>query len=77
MSYIQTMNGNELIKKLKRIAKDRGIEFRIDHKRGKGSHGTLYLGDRMTVIKDPKKDIRPGLLKSMLNDLGLNREDLE
>lgn len=71
------MNGNELIKKLKRIAKDRDVGFQVDKERGKGSHSTLYFDSRMTVIKDPKKEIGPGLLKSMLNDLGLTREDLK
>jgi len=74
---MKNMNGNELIKKLKRIAKQQNIDLRIDKKRGKGSHGTLYFGSRATVIKDLKKEIKAGLLKSMLTDLGLTKEDLK
>ena len=42
---------------------------------GPGSHGTLYVGDRKTTVKDRKKQIGRGLLARMLADLGINRED--
>ncbi len=71
------MNGHEFVKKLKRIARKRNIEVRIDNKRGKGSHGTLYFGDRATIVKDLKKEIKKGLLKKMLSDLGLAENDLK
>lgn len=45
--------------------------------RGKGSHGTLYLGDRYTIMKDRKKEIGPGLLRKMLSNLGLDKSDIE
>ncbi|MBV9288863.1 MAG: type II toxin-antitoxin system HicA family toxin [Hyphomicrobiales bacterium] len=44
---------------------------------GKGSHGRLYYGDRFTTLKDRRKEIGPGLLKAMLDQLGLARGDLE
>ncbi len=44
--------------------------------RGKGSHGTLYYGDRYTVLKDRRKELSPGLLAAMLTQLGLAREDV-
>jgi mRNA interferase HicA len=49
--------------------------FRPGH--GKGSHGRLYFGDRFTTLKDRRKEIGPGLLKAMLDQLGLARADLE
>ena len=30
-----------------------------------------------TTLKDPRKEIGPGLLRKMLTDLGLSRRDLE
>ena len=42
---------------------------------GPGSHGTLYVGDRKTTVKDRKKEIGRGLLARMLADLGISRED--
>ena len=76
MSYV-FMNGNELIKIFKKIAKEQGLTVRIDRKRGKGSHFTLYFGDRQTIMKDRTKEIGPGLLKKILDNLGLTREDIE
>jgi mRNA interferase HicA len=40
------MRGNEFVKKVKKLAKANGLEARIDSKRGKGSHVTLYYGDK-------------------------------
>jgi len=71
------MTGTELLRRLKKIAKERGLRLDLIHERGKGSHATLYLGDRFTVIKDRKKEIGPGLLRKMLNDLGLDKSDIE
>ncbi len=71
------MNGNELLRKLRKVAKQRGLEYRFVIERGKGSHGTIYIGSRFTVVKDRTKEIGPGLLKSMLSDLGLTKIDIE
>ena len=70
------MNCAEFIKKIKAAAKLRGLSYRLDSSRGKGSHATLYLGDSFIIVKDRKKEIGPGLLASMLTDLGLTKEDL-
>jgi mRNA interferase HicA len=70
------MNGAEFVKRVKAAAKRRGISCTLDFCRGKGSHATLYLGDKFTIVKDRKKEIGPGLLSSMLSDLSLTKEDL-
>jgi mRNA interferase HicA len=44
--------------------------------RGNGSHGRVYFGDRFTTVKDLKKAIGAGLLGSMLDDLGIHKEEL-
>jgi predicted RNA binding protein YcfA (HicA-like mRNA interferase family) len=41
-----------------------------------GSHGTLYVGGRFTIVKDLKKELGPGLLADMCRQLGIRREDL-
>ena len=46
-----------------------------DTERGKGSHITLCYGSRFTIVKDRRKDIGPGLLSSMIRQLGLERRD--
>lgn len=71
------MKGNELLKKLRKIARERNLRLKFIRERGKGSHGTLYLGDRHTIMKDRKKEIGPGLLNKMLDNLGLDKRDIE
>ena len=71
------MNGNELLKRLRRLARERNLQLKLVHERGKGSHATLYLGSRHTVMKDRKKEIGPGLLLKLLRDLGLDKTDIE
>jgi mRNA interferase HicA len=70
------VDGSELAKKLKRLAKRRGVYFEYEPRHGKGSHGQLLFGDRLTTVKDPKKEIGPGLLQAMLKQLGLTKDDL-
>ena len=77
LSDTYSMNGNELLKRLRKIARGRRLQLQLVRERGKGSHGTLYLGDRFTIMKDRKKEIGPGLLKKMLTDLGLDKSDVE
>jgi mRNA interferase HicA len=44
--------------------------------RGAGSHGTLYLGDGLTVVKDLRKELGSGLLADMCRQLDIRKEDL-
>ena len=37
------------------------------------AQGTLYLGNRFTVVKDLKKELGPGLLAAMCKQLGIRR----
>jgi len=76
-SYIRSVNGNELLRKLRRLGRARGVEVRVDQRQGKGSHATLFYGGRKTTLKDPRKEIGPGLLGSMLRQLGLKPRDLD
>jgi mRNA interferase HicA len=71
------MNGNEFERKIRRIAKKRSVQMSFESGHGKGSHGRLYYGSRFTTLKDRRKEIGPGLLKAMLDQLGLTRSDLE
>lgn len=69
------MNSGEFIRRVRKTGRRNGVAVRLDKKRGKGSHGTLYYGSRRTIV--PKTDnIRTGLLHSMLTDLGLRRDDI-
>lgn len=77
LSFSYPMNGSELIKILRKIGKKQARAVRIDKKRSKGSHFTLYFGGKRTIMKDRTKEIGPGLLKRILNNLGLTKGDIE
>jgi mRNA interferase HicA len=71
------VKGAEFIRKVQKIGRQRGALVSFLASRGKGSHGTLYLGPAFTTVKDRNKEIGPGLLKAMLKDLGLTERDFE
>jgi mRNA interferase HicA len=71
------MTGNELLRRLRRLGQQRGVDVRLDELRGKGSHAALHYGSRRTTLKDRRKEIGPGLLRDMLRQLGLTPRDLE
>ena len=70
------MTGTQFIKRVRQWAKDKNLarpEFIA--KKGRGSHGTLFVGDRETTVKDRKKEIGKGLLNKMLADLGIDKNE--
>lgn len=69
--YVVKMNGTEFIRRAKRWARKAGLEFRFDRGKGKGSHGMVYIGGRLTSVK--RTEIGKGLLNAMLKDLGIEK----
>ncbi len=70
------MRGQEFIDRVKKLARERYIECRVDKKRGKGSHVTLYYGMNSTIIPDLKRELKTGTLRTIANQLGIRLEDL-
>ena len=70
------MRGNEFIKKVEEFGKQKGLAVKVDKKRGKGSHQTLYLGDKKTIIRNPKDELKTGTYHAMLKQLGISDKDL-
>ena len=70
------MTGAEFLRKVKRWALAQKLSYHWMTSRGKGSHGMLFVGLKRTLVKDLKKEIGPGLLKSMCNALGIDAKDL-
>ena len=68
------MNRDELIRRAKRLAKVRGLGCRVDEKRGKGSHLTLYFGNRFAVV--PGGELKSGTLASILKQLGVEKDEI-
>ncbi len=70
------MTGRGFIAGVRRLARRNRIAVRFDRTRGKGSHGTLYYGDRHTVVKDRRKPLKVGTLRGMCKQLGIDPDDL-
>lgn len=54
------MKGPEFIRRIQAHAKTNGLVCRVNEKRGKGSHVTLYLGDKLTIVRNPKDELKTG-----------------
>ena len=76
MSDTARVRGNEFIRRVQALAKERSLSCRVDEKRGKGSHVTLYFGDRMTIVRNPKDELKTGTLHAMCKQLGIWKSDL-
>ena len=70
------VKGSEFLRRAKAAARRKKLTYQWLPERGAGSHGTLYLGERFTVVKDLKKELGPGLLSGMCKQLGIRKEDL-
>ncbi len=76
MSETWGVTGAELLRHLRRLGRIRGLSVIVVRERGKGSHATLYFGGRLTILRDPKDELKTGTLHGTLRQLGLTIEDL-
>lgn len=67
------MNRDQLIRALRRYAKDRGLRFEVDTKKGNGSHYRVRLGDKVSTLQ---KDLNPGRIERFLKQLEVTPADL-
>lgn len=70
------MRGSELVRRLRKVGRQRGVIVELVPERGKGSHGTLYFGERFTIVRNLKDELKTGTLHAMLKQLGLTPQDL-
>lgn len=70
------MSDKELIRKIQRLGRKRGIKTRFEPRSGKGSHGRLYYGEKWTTTTRRGKELPPGELRGKLDQLGLTVKDL-
>jgi len=71
------MRGNEFIKMVETLGRELRIKVQVDKKRGKGSHQTLYFGERKTIVRNPKDELKTGTYHAMLKQLGISEKDLK
>jgi hypothetical protein len=70
-----SVKGSEFLRKVKAVARRNKLTCHWAPERGSGSHGTVYVGAKFTVVKDLKKELGPGLLSDMLRQLGIRKEE--
>ena len=70
------MTGTEFLKRIRKLAKERELNYSWHAEMGKGSHGVLKLADRRTVVRNLKDELKPGTLHAMLKQLDLTATDL-
>lgn len=69
------MNGSELIRKRKKLSKERDIRF--DYDASRGSHGMIFLGNRCSTMVKLNAEVNTKTLRTILGNLGLSMKDLE
>jgi len=52
------------------------LAFHWETTRGKGGHGTVHLGDKLTVVPTAKGELKTGTQKAILKQLGVKENDL-
>jgi mRNA interferase HicA len=72
----EDVRGSEFLRKVRKAGRKHKLAYRWSPERGVGSHGTVYLGGRFAIVKDLKKELGPGLLADMCQQLGIRKEDL-
>jgi mRNA interferase HicA len=70
------MKGSEFLRKIKKLGEAKGIRVELNQRRGKGSHGTLFFGERFTIICNLKDELKIGTFKAMLKQLGIKEDEL-
>ena len=69
------MKRQEFIARAKNYANARGLTFRIDQKRGKGSHMVLAKDGHPAIITVPDhRELDRGTLRSIIRSAGLTVE---
>jgi len=68
------MKPAELLRRLRRLATRRGLEFTVSEG---GSHTKVTLAGRRSVIGRHAADLKPGTLRAILRQLGVQPEDIE
>jgi hypothetical protein len=70
-------SGNELLRKLRRLARRLNVSFELDPAGGKEGHGLIIFGAWRTILRSSRqKELTSGSLRGMLSDLGIDPKDL-
>jgi mRNA interferase HicA len=70
------VKGIEFVRRIRKAGRKRDGDVFFVARRGKGSHGTLYFGERFTIVQDLKHELPTGTVHAMLEQLGLSQREL-
>ena len=70
------MKGSEFLRKLQALGKKQGVFVRLESRRGKGSHSTLFYGAHFKIIRSLKDKLKTVTFHAMLKQLGIHENDL-
>jgi hypothetical protein len=65
----QDVKREALIRELRKLAKEQGVDFEVDTGQGKGSHYRVKFGDKRTTIKSG--DLTPLYVSLIKKQLGV------
>ena len=68
------MKSAEFLRKIKKAAKVRGVEFEIFP--AKGSHHKIRVGNKTSILPMHAKELPTGTYRKILKDLDLTEEEL-
>jgi mRNA interferase HicA len=69
--------GNELLRKLRRLARRKGVVIAFDPRPRRGGHGEIRFGDAITTLRSSRpKEIPSGTLRAMLSQIGVDPREL-
>ncbi len=63
------MKRAQFVRRLRKYCRNHGLTVSVDAARGKGSHVTLRVADRRTILKDG--ELAPQSIRMVLRQLGL------
>lgn len=67
------MDYQDLLRKLKEKAKQDDVTYRLERKRGKGSHATIYYDGKPAIVK-LRGNVPTGTLHQVFKQLGVRLE---
>ncbi|MGI9434535.1 MAG: type II toxin-antitoxin system HicA family toxin [Geminicoccaceae bacterium] len=70
------MTAQEFLRRLRKLARKRGLDLIVNASRGKGDHSRLTLGDKVSYLPGMKGEIRTGTLRAICRHLGIKEKDL-
>jgi hypothetical protein len=71
MLTIADVKREQFLSRLRRYCRKNGLSMTVDVERGKGSHVTVEIVGRMTIVKSG--ELTPGYVALLLKQLGLPR----